>query len=238
MIKFNYKLTILSIISILFMSRSIAQVEEGTTIITSDLEVWSKIGLKFKPNKKFAIQLDQGLRLNNNSSIVDQYFTDLGFKFKATKNLKFGVGFRYIGDRGGNDLFDNDFRINFDAIFKHKVKSFDLQYRLRFQNKNEIGLSTTDGDYYKNYFRLKAGIKYNIKNWKFDPTFSTELYRDMTKVTGGFDNIRFTLGTSYNMKKFGALGMYYRVEQELGVSYPKTTYIVGLNYVFTINKKK
>lgn len=235
--KSNIKLAVLSIISTLFLSRSMAQ-EEGTTIVTSDLETWSKVGLKFKVHKKFTIQLDQGLRLNNNSTIADQYFTDLGFKYKATKNLKFGVGLRYIGDRGGNDLFDNDFRINLDAIFKHKVKSFDFQYRLRYQNKNEMGLSTVDGDYYKNYFRIKAGLKYNIKNWKFDPVFSTELYRDMTKVTGGFDNLRLTLGTSYKMNKFGTLGMYYRVEQELAVSYPKTTYIVGLNYVFTINKKK
>ena len=112
-----------------------AQTEEGTTIVTSDLETWSKVGLKFKPHKKFTLELNQGLRLNKNTTIVDQYFTELGFKFKATKNLKLGVGLRYIGDRGGNDLFDNDFRINLDAIFKHKVKSLDFQYRLRFQNK-------------------------------------------------------------------------------------------------------
>ena len=99
-------------------------------------------------------------------------------------------------------------------------------------------MSTTDGDYFKNYLRLKAGVKYNIKDWKFDPKFSTEIFRDMTKVTGGFDKLRFTLGTSYDLKKFGEFGAYYRLERELGFSYPKTTSIVGLNYVYTFKKRK
>ena len=215
-----------------------AQTEEGTTIVTQDLETWTKLGLKFKAHEKVSIGLDQGFRFNKNSSILDQMFTEVNFKLKATKYLKYGIGLRYISDRGGNDLFDNDFRLNLDAIFKHKASDFTFQYRLRYQNRNEIGLSIEDGDYFKNYLRLKAGVKYNIKDWKFDPKFSTEIFRDMTKVTGGFDKLRFTLGTSYSLKKFGELGAYYRLERELGASYPKTTNIVGLNYVYTFKKRK
>jgi hypothetical protein len=60
----------------------------------------------------------------------------------------------------------------------------------------------------------------------------------LTKVTGGFDKLRLTLGTSYDFKKYGELGIYYRLERQLGFSYPKTTNIVGLNYVYTIKKRK
>jgi hypothetical protein len=124
-----------------------------------------------------------------------------------------------------------------DVTFKHKVKALKFQYRFRYQNKNEIGLSSENGDSYKHYLRLKAAIKYSINDWKFDPIFSTEIFRDMTKVTGEFDKLRFTLGTSYDFKKLGELGLYYRHERELGFSYPKTTSIVGLNYTFTLKKR-
>jgi hypothetical protein len=207
--------------------------QDGYTYVSQDLESWNSLEFRYKFNKKFSIGLEQGIRLNQNASTVDQVLTDLKFKVKPTDHLNFGLGLRYVADRGGNDLFDNDFRFNLDAIYKHKLKPFSFQYRLRFQNRNEIGLSTAEGDYFRNYLRLKAGVKFNIKKWKFDPVFSAEIFRDLTQYTGGFDKLRFTLGTSYSFKKFGAIDAFYRIEQSLGTVYSKTTYIVGLGYTFT-----
>ncbi len=226
------------IFSILFFFAQSIFGQDGYTVVTQDLESWNTIGLKYKVNKKFNIGLDQGIRLSHNATTVDQVLTDLNFKLKPTSYLNFGVGLRYIYDRGNNDLFDNDFRFNIDAVYKHKLKNFSFKYRLRYQNRNEIGLSTDEGDYFKNYLRLKAGFEYNIKSWKFDPVFSTELYRDLTKYTGGFDKLRFTIGTNYSLKKSGELNAFYRLERELGASYPKTTNIIGLGYTFTIKNKK
>lgn len=211
--------------------------QEGYSVVTQDLESWNSLQLKYKVNKKFGIGLEHGLRLNQNASVVDQSLTELNFKWKPVSGLFFGTGFRYIADRGGNNLFDNDFRFNLDAGFKHDINRLEFKYCLRYQNRNEIGLSTEEGDYFRNYLRLKAGVSYNIKNWKLDPTFSTELYRDMTRYTGSFDRLRFTLGTDYSLGKAGKIGAFYRIERELGVSYPKTTYIIGLGYTFTIKRK-
>ncbi|NOQ71304.1 MAG: DUF2490 domain-containing protein [Crocinitomix sp.] len=211
--------------------------QDGFTYVSQDLESWNTIGLKYKVNKKFSFGLEQGIRLNQNASTVDQVLTDLSFKLKPTPYLNFGLGLRYVSDRGGNDVFDNDFRFNLDAIFKHKVKSFSFKYRVRYQNRNEIGLSTAEGDYFKNYFRFKAGAEFNINKWKLDPVLSAEIFRDMTKYTGGFDKVRFTLGTSYSLKKFGEIDAFYRIEKSLGTNYPKTTYIIGLGYTFTLKNK-
>lgn len=233
-----HQLRLRALMVVLFFNFYCTYAQDGYTVVTQDFESWNSIGLKFKPNKKFNIGLEQGLRLNHNASIVDQVLTDLSFKWKTTDYLNFGVGLRYIMDRGNNDLFDNDFRFNLDAIFKHDVKALEFKYRLRYQNRNEIGLSIDEGDYFKNYLRLKAEFKYKIKDWKFDPVFSGEIFRDMTQYTGGFDNIRFTLGTSYSLKKFGELDFFYRMERELGVTYPKTTGILGVGYTFTIKNKQ
>lgn len=212
--------------------------QDGYTLVTRDLELWTTAGIKFEPVKKFSIRLDQGFRFNHNASQLDQALTQLSFKIKPVKRFYLGGGIRYIKDRGGNELFDNDLRFQLDLGYVEKLKKLRLEARLRYQNKNELGVSKDEGDYYKQYLRFKAGAKYNISNWKLDPELSAEIFRDLTKYTGGFDNLRFTLGTSYSTKKFGSFGAYYRLERELQVSYPKTTSIIGINYTYTIKPKK
>lgn len=212
--------------------------QDGYTYVSQDFESWNTLSFKYKFNKKFKIGLDQGIRLNQNATNLDQIFTEFNFNFKPIPSLSFGSGLRYIADQGNNSLYDHDFRFNLDASFQHKKKPFSFEYRLRYQNRNEIRLSTDDGDYFKHYLRLKASATYSIKNWKFDPVFNAEIFRDMTRVTGGFDNLRCTFGTSYEFKKCGEIEGYYGFERTLGTSYPKTTFILGLNYTFTLKSKK
>ena len=211
--------------------------DEGYTLVTRDLESWTSLNLRFKYSPKINFGLEHGFRLNENASKLDQYLTEFHFKWKPIENLSFGSGFRYIYDRGGNDLFDHDFRWNLDGQLKHQLDRFDFSYRLRFQTRNEIGQSRAEGDVAKNYLRLKTSIAYNIRKWKFDPVFSTEIFRDLTRGNSSFDRIRFTLATEYNMKKFGVLEFFYRFDRELGMLYPKSTYILGVGYQFTIKNK-
>ena len=63
----------------------------------------------------------------------------------------------------------------------------------------------------------------------------------MFNVLGtGFDKLRLTVGTSYGLKKYGDISLFYRMERELMptyVDYPKTTNIIGLNYTYTFKIK-
>lgn len=214
--------------------RLFAQSDEGTVVVVQDLESWNSVGLKYKASKKSSFQFDQGLRLVKNASEVDQVLSDLSYKYKTNKYLSFGVGLRYSANKGGNGEFDNDFRYNLDAKVKHDISRFELKYRLRYQNKNELGKSVEEGDISKKYVRLKAGVKYNVKSWKLDPEFSSEIFRSYTFGAKGFDNVRFTLGTNYSLKKKGDVGFFYRLEKELNAVRPQTSYILGLKYVYTI----
>jgi hypothetical protein len=235
----SLKQAVLGLTVILFANISHTQTtEDGYSVVTRDLESWNSLQLKYKFSKKWTIGLEQGLRFSQNATFLDQSLTEFKLKWKPTDHLSFGTGLRYIYDRGGNNLFDHDFRLHLDAEYKHDLNRFDFSYRLRYQNRNELGVSSVEGDIFKNYLRFKVESKYNIKDWKLDPVFSTEIFRDLTRTTGSFDRLRFTLGTEYDFKKAGSLNFFYRVERDLGVSYPKTTYILGLGYTFTIKNKK
>ncbi len=230
------KTSFLLIFTCCFLKLSVAQ--DDYTIVTGDLETWSRIGIKYKFNKKWSVGLDQQLRLNRNSSLTDQIITDLNAKYKFSSGLYFGATFRYLADRNNDLSFDNDFRFNIDAGYKHDINRLLFNYRLRYQTKNEIGLKKEDGDNADHVFRLKIGSEYNIKDWKFDPKVSAELFSDLTQTSDRLSKMRFTFGTEYAFDKRHELGAFYRIEYELNAAYPKTTYIIGLNYTYSLKSKR
>ncbi|WP_027419321.1 DUF2490 domain-containing protein [Crocinitomix catalasitica] len=229
--------TILFTVFSVFFIQSNARAQEDVTIVTGDLETWSRIGLDLKLNKKWSMGIDQQLRLKHNSSLIDQILTDIDVKYKLSKQFYFGAAIRYIADRKSDLSYDNDFRYNFDLGYKHKMDRFSLDYRLRYQNKNEIGLSKALGDEAIHGLRFRLNAEYDFKDWKLDPYFSTEIFSDPSHFRDGLSKARFTLGTDYSIIKSGKLGVFYRIEREIGETYPKTTYIVGAKFTYTIKNK-
>ena len=205
---------------------------------TSDLESWNSLGLEYKLNKKWSFELEEQLRLDENISEIAEYFTQLETRYSITKKIDIGLGLRYIreNDNEGNvQGYENHFRYNVDALYKHKINDFTLKYRLRYQNKNELGVSSSDGDYAKQYLRLKAAVEYNFKNWKLDPKFAAEIFnRFENGDVDQYNKYRLTLGTDYKIKNFGKLGIFYRIEKDINEAIPETTNIIGLKYTYTI----
>jgi hypothetical protein len=208
---------------------------------TKDLENWSSIGLKYKLNKKWSFELEEHLRLDENISEIGEYFTQLSTEYSVSKKFELGAGFRYISENdneGKIQGYENHFRFNLDASYKHKINDFSVKYRLRYQNKNELGVSSSEGDYANQHIRFKTTIGHNFKNWKLDPKFSAEIFNHFEKgEENGFDKYRLTLGTDYKFKDAGTLGLFYRVEKQLNETIPKSKNIIGLKYTYTIKNK-
>ena len=206
---------------------------------TSDLASWNGLEVKYKLNKKWAFSLEGQLRLKEDISTIDNYFTQFNTEYKFIKNFKLVGAVRYIreNDNKGNiQGYENHFRFNIDALYKHEIGNFELGYRLRYQNKNELGVSESEGDFPNQNIRFKTGIAYNIKNWKLDPKFSAEIFnRFQEGKDNGFNKYRITLGTDYKINDSGKIKVYYRVEKQLNVDFPDTTNIIGLKYTYSIN---
>ncbi len=221
---------LLLIITVLFTSKNYAQTD-------SDWASWNTIGVEYKLNKKWSFALEEQVRLKENISVVDNYFTQLSADYKLFKGFKLGAGVRYIRDndnQGNIQGYENHFRFQIDAMYKHEINDFKIGYRLRYQNKNELGVSYDEGDYANQNIRFKTSLEYNIKNWKLDPKFSAEIFnRFQEGKENGFNKYRLTLGTDYKVKNFGKLGVFYRFEKELNVDFPETKNIIGLNYTYT-----
>lgn len=218
-----------------------ANSQDGEYVTVRDFETWNSVRLNYKITKKWRIGLEEQFRFSNNSSELEGFFTELSTRYKFSKFIYGGIGFRYITQNdnvGKIQGLENHVRFHFDLGVKHEIQRFNLEYRLRFQTKNELGISKEEGDYANNRLRLKAGTDYNIKNWKLDPEFSAEIsYHFEKEEENGFDNFRFTVGTQYKTKSFGKIGLYYRMQRELNAIYPKTTNIIRFKYTYTLKNK-
>lgn len=215
--------------------------QQGEWIEVRDMETWSSVGFELDLNKKWSFSLEEQLRLKSNSTEVDSYFTEFGLFYKGFKHFELGGNLRYqsINDNKGKiQGYETHFRYNLDLAYSHKIDRFKLKYRIRYQNRNELGVDELGVDYAISKWRLKASVSYNIRKWELDPTFSAEIFRrSQETTTSEFDRLRMTLGTKYDLKKFGEIKGFYRIEKELNTTYPKTTHIWGLAYVYTLKIK-
>jgi len=233
----NYSVFIVLFAFFICISNGFSQTDDA-----NDLESWTAVKLKYKLNKKWTFDFEEQLRLDENISEVAEYFTEVGAKYSFSKRFDIGGGLRFVKENdneGAIQGYENHFRFHVEASYKHKIDAFTFKYRLRYQNKNELGVSSSEGDYANQNLRFKTVLGYNIKKWKLDPKISWEIFNHMEKGDeNGFNKYRLTIGTEYKFKGMGTLGMFYGIEKELNETIPETTKIIGLKYTYTIKNNK
>lgn len=227
---------------------SVTFAQDSTTV--RDFELWTGVSLeKSFLDKKLNLGLSQEFRFNDNSTRLNNFFTELNAKYEVFDDFKLEAGFRFVRNNQ-SDGYRNERRFYADASYKQKMDRLSLGYRLRFQNHSALG-DVVDNDVI-NKLRLRVKAEYNIPNWKLDPYFSLEGFYTMetnninyiesiteSEKINGFEKLRFTLGTSYKINKWMKVGGFYRIEHELG-SYPyaygtsRTFYMAGINLGFKL----
>jgi hypothetical protein len=213
---------------------SFAQVEDS-----NDFAFWSSVGIDYSIGKKLKIGFEQNIRLKDNATTIEEYFSQFNIEYELFKNFEIAVGLRHISendDQGKIQGIENHFRYNVDVSYKYDLKRFELSHRFRYQNKNHLGISVQDGDVVTQNVRFKTGLEYNIRKWPLDPDFSVEAFHRFREgETMRYSKYRFTLGTSYNLKKFGKFGVYYRYEGSIIPRTITSLQIIGLDYSYSIN---
>ena len=148
----NYVLIITMFTSLPLFSNA----QDGTYHTIRDFETWSSINLRYKPTDNLKLSLSQQLRLKDNSSTMDVYFTQLGLDYKLANFLNIGFASRLItenDDQGKIQGNESHLRWQADLEFNHSVSRFAMKYRIRYQNKDELQKTT---DEIKKTIRLKV----------------------------------------------------------------------------------
>ncbi|NNC69441.1 MAG: DUF2490 domain-containing protein [Flavobacteriaceae bacterium] len=209
---------------------------------SSDLNSWFVAAIEFEPAKKFKLGIETQVRLKEDISVVDQYFGEFNALYKLPYGFRIGGAFRYIRDndtRGNIQGYENHIRYNFDISYRHKITRLQLRYRIRYQNRNELGISQNDGDVHREAVRFRTRFDYDFKNWKLDPIIAGELFNRFRArdYDNGFNKYRLTLGTNYKVKKIGRFSIAYLFENEFNIEDPRKFHIIKLGYLFEVKKK-
>lgn len=222
----------LLLISLLAPCLTISAQEQDVKVV-KDLELWTSAGVSKKINKHWKISLDQEVRFINEMSAFDVWFSDLGIDYKLNKHIRFGTNYRFYQVENDNAQLETQHRLSVDFKYKQKIERFGLEYRMRFQNKDEDFLDNESDKNIAN-IRNRLSVEYDIKNFKADPFFDIELYRRMYDLENGrLSKLRWTLGVQFPVYKNSDIKLFYRLDNELNEMYPKDTYIIGLGYSYS-----
>ena len=237
----DYKYRISTFLICLILGSSSLYSQE---IATKDFELWSSVGVDYTVGEKFKISLNQHLRLKDNAKTTDAYFTDLSLEHELFKDFEIGVGFRHItknDTKGNKQGFEDHFRYNVDLSYKYDINRFTASHRIRYQNKNQLGVDEAGGDLTSQGVRIKSGLKYDFKNSPFTPSFSLEIFNKFNKndtfkiSTYKTSKYRLTYGLTYKWEQVGKFRVFYRRENNIIEKQPKNVNILGLKYVYSIN---
>lgn len=228
-------------IALLFL---IANVVYSQDEDNNDFAIWNSIGIKYSPVKNLKLGVEQNLRLKEDASVTDEYFTEVFANYEVINGFTIGGGMRFIkeNDNAGKiQGYEKHFRYNVDLSYKMDfINKFDISFRLRYQNKKELDLEDGVEDIASENLRFKTGIEYNIKNWPLDPEFAVEIFnrkRDGLSFINDakLSRFRLTLGTSYSLKKFGKFGVFYRYQENTRIDNDFKTKVLGIKYTYSIN---
>ena len=175
---------------------------------SNDLEGWSAVQIDIKATKKLSFSVAEHLRYKNDISTLSNYFTQLETSYEIFQDFQIGAGGRFIkknDDIGNKQGMESHFRYQLDALYQHEVKQLNLSYRLRYQNKNELGFSEEEGDIAKEQLRFMLAIGYKLKPIRVVFKLKGELFSTISDGVEPkkIDRNRFTLLVSRKFKKIG-----------------------------------
>ena len=103
-----------------------------------DFQLWSKVELGYKINKKVSVELTEGFRLRENASLPSKTFTDFNATYKHNKKVRIVTGYRFI--QAFNLAQDIRLRHRWyvDMTLRQKVKDFNLAFVLVYNTKREL----------------------------------------------------------------------------------------------------
>ncbi|MGB0456574.1 MAG: DUF2490 domain-containing protein, partial [Flavobacteriaceae bacterium] len=209
----------------------------------SDLEGWSSVGLNLIATKKLSFSVSEHLRSRNDISTVKNYFTQIKANYEVLKNFELGGGIRYItrnDDVGNKQGLESFFRYQFDASYTQKINKIGVLLRLRYQNKNQLGMSEEEGDIAQEFIRTRIGLGYKIKAVKLNVRLFAEHFNqpNNSKLEHTETRTRYTIKLSRKFKKIGGFAIFYGI-QENNLNQEKTNKsFVGFKYAYKIDFTK
>lgn len=190
---------------------------------TEKFGTWIELELTKTFLKKFEISFIPDIRFNDDF-IIDKYQFDGKLAYEPIRFLEFAAAYR-IKTNVKSKENEVTQRWVLDATTKMDIGRFSPSLRARYVSYNDVDENRV------NLLRPRFKVVYDIKNNKFAPYSSYELYHDL--INKSLQKGRFDVGFTRKMGKLHRIGIYYRSQHYYNDTHQSIN-ILGFDYRFKI----
>jgi len=204
----------------------------------SDAGMWNTFSLDYAINKKVSVLFAEELRIKENYSRLNLFYTNIGVEYTLNKYIKTSIVYRPIQKFLDDNTFSNRHRLMWDASIKYKIKKISLSYRHRLQVEAKNIQSSELGHVPEWYSRNKIEIGYQATK-KINPYIAIEMRFQLAdprliSAYHQWDRIRYQFGIDYKLNGFSKVGVYYLMQRLFNVPSDENLYITGLEYSMSL----
>jgi hypothetical protein len=213
-------------LSILFSTQVIAQ--------SNDFGIWAGITINHKFTRRLSATLEEQIRLDQNATQINQYFTDASVEYSLSKKFKFALGYRFINN-SRNTYYSKRHRVYADLSFKTKFSMLQFIIRTRLQEQQQDIHSSETGYIPTWYSRNKFTVKLDLTK-KYTPYATAEmmyLLKAPDVTINYIEKWRYTAGVEYQFNRVHSLDIYYLIQRDRMINDPVTLYAFSIGYAFT-----
>ena len=180
------------------------------------------------------LSLEEEFRLRDNLSETDRFSTTLDLSYKPWKFLKLGGAYNLINYNHETKGWEVRHRYYFYATGSYRFDRFTVSLRERFQSTYRVWIKETSKRANpKLYLRSRLEVEYDIRNCKFEPYASVELYNTLNDPQGNkMNKLRYTAGSKYKLNKRNSLQLYYRYINFKDDDEGNGKHMIGLGYSY------
>ena len=203
---------------------------------TSDFEFWLRAGGQIDLLDQLQLQAEQQIRFKENGSEVKNYHTEVALSYTLLKGVDVLFVNRFIrrnDNKGSVQGYESHYRYQLGARAKHRAWKFRFKHRLLFQERNQLGLTSEEGDVSRRFLRYQLATEYKIKNWPYDPKFKIEYFNDLPQqFSTTNDQLRLGIGTERKYDNLGRFAIEYLLERSLKIPTTEWTSILAFKYEY------
>ena len=202
------------------------------TAVVRDLHLWSGAKIEKTFAKNWTVSLEEEIRFKTNISEINNFFTEIGLRYRINKNFALQGNYRFTRDKKKDQSYETRTRYNLDLRFKGRLDFLSIYYRLRYQKEVE-GLNLIDMNaFYLKHVRNRISVRYtDFKT--ITPYVSAEVFQAFTPyLAPQFDYYRILGGIRYEPADIGEFKLAWGFNRSLISSRPAMIYIFTLNYTY------
>lgn len=205
-----------------------------------DFSTWHRLKVGGELTKKLSLSLEQQLRLDENSTQVNETFTELGLGYDLPKGFDVSAAYRLSWSPENDGVYTAQHRYNVDVGFSENIWKLKLKTRARFQHRPSVSLlnDRLKPEDSPIYVRVKIGLEYRkLKDWTPGFEFETFVRTDMPSEVG-LRKFRYRVFLDYDLPKRQELSLFYMLQTDKEGPIPEFTSVVGLSFSYDWKRPK